>query len=71
MKKRLADTAISASQHGDKHSSFLQKRENINHYLKTNLHKNLRFLCRCNKKSSPTYLIDRLLPCSKHKMLYI
>lgn len=25
MKKRLADTAISASLHGDKYSSFLQK----------------------------------------------
>lgn len=37
MKKRLADTAISASQHGDKYSSFLQKRENINHYLKTKI----------------------------------
>ena len=37
MKKRLADTAISATQHGDKHSSFLQKRENINHYLKTKI----------------------------------
>ncbi len=37
MKKRLADTAISASLHGDKYSSFLQKRESINHNLKTKI----------------------------------